>query len=97
MLADFQICISAPLKPLHLITNKLNGYFKENNGNKYLTPDTAGESKDTLKKYEELGTKSEVLLDQRARTQMIMIKNMLKSNLILTTIYLYRKPLNFKT
>ena len=97
MLADFQICISVPLKPPHLIINKLYGYFKENNGNKYLTPDTADESKDTLKKYEKLWTKSEVLLDQRVRTQMIMIKNILKSNLILTTIYLYRKPLNFKT
>ena len=96
MLADFQICISVPLKPMHLIINKLYGYFKENNGNKYLTPDTADKNKDTLKKYEKPGTKSEVVLDQRARTQMIIIKNILKSNSILTTIYFYRKPLNFK-
>ena len=54
MLADFQICISVPLKPLHLIINKLYGYFKENNGNKYLTPDTADESKDTLKNMKTL-------------------------------------------
>ena len=37
-----------------LIINKIIGYIKEINENKYLTLISADESKDTLKKYEEL-------------------------------------------
>ena len=51
--------IKSPLKinsvnPLHLIIDKINGYIEENNEDKYLTLTPANESKDTLKKYEEL-------------------------------------------
>ena len=36
------------------IINKINGYNEESNGFKYLTLVPADESKNTLKKYEEL-------------------------------------------
>ena len=44
------------VNPLYLIINQINGYIKENkrNGNKYLTLVLTDESKNTLKKYEEL-------------------------------------------
>ena len=37
--------------------NKINGYFGENNGNKYLTLVPTNESKEKVKKYEELWIK----------------------------------------
>ena len=43
--------------PLHLIIKNINGYFEEINGNKYLTLVPTSESKDKLKKYEELWKK----------------------------------------
>ena len=39
---------------LCLIFNKVNGYFEEINGNKYLTLVLTNESKENIKKYEEL-------------------------------------------
>ena len=42
------------VNPLYLIFNKLNGYFEEVNGNKYLTLVPTNESKEKIKKYEEL-------------------------------------------
>ena len=43
--------------PLYLIFNKVNGYFEEINGNKYLTLVPTNESKEKIKKYEELWSK----------------------------------------
>ena len=51
------------VKPL-LYYRQKNRYIEESNDNKYLALVTADESKDTLKKYEELWQKSEILLDQ---------------------------------
>ena len=45
------------VNPLCLIFIKVNGYFEETNGNKYLTPIPANESKEKIKKYEELWIK----------------------------------------
>ena len=45
------------MNPLHLICNKTNRHIKKSNGNKYLTPAPTDESKDTLKKYEDLWNK----------------------------------------
>ena len=47
------------VNPLYLIISQINGYIKENkrNGNKYLTLVLTDESKNTLKKYEELWNK----------------------------------------
>ena len=39
---------------LYLIFNKVNGYFKEINENKYLTLVASNESKEKIKIYEEL-------------------------------------------
>ena len=43
--------------PLYLMFNKMNGYFKAINGNKYLTLVPPNESKEKTKKYEELWIK----------------------------------------
>ena len=42
---------------LYLIFNKVNGYFEEINGNKYLTLVPTNESKEKIKNYEELCSK----------------------------------------
>ena len=42
------------VNPLYFIINKINEYFEEINGNKYLILVTTDGSKDTLNKYEEL-------------------------------------------
>ena len=45
------------VNPLYLIFSKVNGYFGEINGNKYLTLVPTNESKEKLKEYEELWIK----------------------------------------
>ena len=40
--------------------NKINGYFQEIVGNKYLTLVPTNESKDRIKKYEDCGLKSKI-------------------------------------
>ena len=45
------------VNPLYFIFNKVNGYFEEINGNKYLTLVPISESKEKIKKYEELWSK----------------------------------------
>ena len=42
---------------LHLIFNKVSGYFEEINRNKYLTLVPTNETKEKIKKYEELWSK----------------------------------------
>ena len=43
--------------PLYLIINNINGYIEEIHGNKYMTLIPTDESKDTLRRYEELWNK----------------------------------------
>ena len=50
------------VNPLHLIFNKVNGYFEEINGNKYLTLVSTNESKEKIKQYEELQSKIKYLI-----------------------------------
>ena len=45
------------VNPLYPIFNKVNGYFEEINGNKYLTLVPTNESKEKIKIYEELWSK----------------------------------------
>ena len=45
------------VNPLYLIFNKVNGYFEEINGNKYLTLVPTNERKEKIKKHEELWSK----------------------------------------
>ena len=42
------------IKPLYFVINSANDYIEESNGNKYLIPISADESKDMLKKYEDI-------------------------------------------
>ena len=46
---------------MYLIIGQLDGYIKENNGNKYLVFDSTDENKEVLKNYTELwdGIKNE--------------------------------------
>ena len=49
------------VNPLYLNFSKVNGYFEETNGNKYLTLVSTNESKEKIKKYEvTFGVKSEI-------------------------------------
>ena len=50
------------VNPLYLIIKTVNGYFEERNGNKYLTLVPTNQSKDILKKYEELWNKTRGLI-----------------------------------
>ena len=45
------------INPFYLIFNKVNGYFEEINESKYLTLVLSNESKEKIKKYEELWSK----------------------------------------
>ena len=54
MIKDLRYVKINSVNPLYLTINKINGYFKEINRNKYLTLVPTNESKDILKKYEEL-------------------------------------------
>ena len=45
------------VNPLYLIFSKVNGYFEEINKSKYLTLVSTNESKEKIKKYEELSSK----------------------------------------
>ena len=49
------------VNPLYLIFGKVNGYFEEINGNNYLTLVSTNESKEKIKKYEELWIKSDLI------------------------------------
>ena len=52
------------VNPLYLMFNKLNGYFEEINGNKYLKPvPTNGSKEKILKKYEQLWIKIRNLIN----------------------------------
>ena len=69
----------------YLIINKRNGYTEESNARRYLTLVHTDESKDTLKRYEELwnkirdmknyGANLESILEQQLITLKIKMKN----------------------
>ena len=50
------------VNPLYLMFNKMNGYFEEINGNKYLMLVPTNESKEKIKKCEELWIKIKDLM-----------------------------------
>ena len=50
------------MNPLYLIFNKVDGYFEEINGSKYLTLVVTNESKETILKNEELWRKIKDLI-----------------------------------
>ena len=50
---------SNSISPLYLIIDKINRHIEKSSGNKYLPLIPTGDSKDTLKKYEELFEKNQ--------------------------------------
>ena len=54
---DFSYAKVNSVNPLYLIIDRIDGYIEKRNGNKYLILVATDESKDTLKKYEELWNK----------------------------------------
>ena len=50
------------VNPLYLIFNKVNGYFEEVSKSNYLTLVPTNESKERIKKYEELWSKIRYLI-----------------------------------
>ena len=54
---DFKYVKINSVNPLFLIFNKVNGYFEEINGNKYLTLVRTNESREKIKKYEAVWSK----------------------------------------
>ena len=56
------------VNPLYLIFNKVNGYFEEINGNRYLTLVPPNGSKEKIKKYEELWSKIRNLISSMTKS-----------------------------
>ena len=54
MIKDSKNVKISSLNPLYLIINKVNGYFEEVNGNKYLMLVPTNETREKIKRYEEL-------------------------------------------
>ena len=63
------------VKSLFFFINKMNGYIKGSNGDKYLTLVPANVNKYAPKNMKNYGIKSDFLSDQQAVTQMTMIRN----------------------
>ena len=64
---------------LYFIINKVNGYFEEVNGNKYLTLVPTNESKEKIEKHEELWSKIRDLIISVTKNS-FMKKNIWTSN-----------------
>ena len=52
------------INPLYLIISKLDGYFEEKNGNKYVTLVSTDKNKEVLIKYTEYWVKIENLIEK---------------------------------
>ena len=63
------------IKSLYLITNKVNIYIEEHNGNKYLTLVHTDKRNDALKKYEQLWKKIKDHIRSKIITQVTMMKS----------------------
>ena len=66
----------------------MNGHFEEINKNKYLTPVPTKENKEIIKIFGELWSKMKDLIRSITTDSDDCIKNIWKSNLIWTMIYL---------
>ena len=65
---------------LYLIINKVNGYFEEFNGNKYLTLVPTNETKEKTKKYEELWSKIRDLIKSIMKNSDNYVEKYMKIN-----------------
>ena len=54
---DLKYVKTDSINAIYLTLNKVNGYFEEINGNKYLTLVPTNESNEKIKRYEELWSK----------------------------------------
>ena len=63
------------INPLYLMFNKMNEYFEEINEDKYLILVPTNESKEKIKKYDELWIKVRDLISSVTKNQVIMMKN----------------------
>ena len=73
---------------IYLIFNKANGYFEKISGNKYLTLVPTNESKEKIKKYEELWSKIRYLISSVTKKSDEYDEKYMKSDLIQKTRYL---------
>ena len=69
----------------------MNGYFEEINGKKYLTLVSTNESKEKIKKYEELYSKIKDLVRSITKNLDDYDGNIWNSNLIQMKFYLWMK------
>ena len=74
---------------LYLIFGKVNGYFEEINGNKYLALVPSDESKEIIQKYEEMmrRIRDSIMSMTKNSNKIYFYKNIWKSNLIRMMIY----------
>ena len=63
------------VNPLYPIFIKVNRYFKVINKRTYLKLVSTNESKEKVKNAKNCGVKSEISLDKKLKTQMLMIKS----------------------
>ena len=63
----FKMCKINSVNPLYFIFNKVNGYFEEINGSKYITLVSTNESQ-KIEKYEELWIKMKDLIRPVTKT-----------------------------
>ena len=76
------------VNPLYLTVNKVNGYFEEINGNKYLALVHTNESNENIKKIWKTVERNQRFNYFNNYKLMVMIKNIWKSNLIQMASYL---------
>ena len=76
------------VNPLHIISSEVNGYFKENNGNQYLTLVSTNESKEKIKAHEELCSKIRNLIRSIIKNSDDYDEKYMKSNLFQMMSYL---------
>ena len=79
--------ISNSVKLLFLVINKITACIEESNGNKYLPLVPNDEIKDTLKKFEELWSKSRDLVRSISNSSDDYEKEHIEVNSIQMTIY----------
>ena len=60
MIKDSKYIKIKSLNPLYLVINKVNEYFEEINGNKFLTLVPTNENKGIMKNKKKFGVKSEI-------------------------------------
>ena len=82
------IKVSEYVNRIYLIFNKANGYFEKISGNKYLTLVPTNESKEKIKKYEELWSKIRYLISSVTKKSDEYDEKYMKSDLIQKTRYL---------